>query len=52
MSTTLQLLNVLDQWSEGLEDGLEINVTYTDFQKAFDSVQPKILSVIEEVKKI
>ena len=37
-STTLQLLKVLDEWTEMLENGHNIDILYTDFQKAFDSV--------------
>jgi len=37
-STTLQLLKILDDWTEILESGDLIDVVYTDFQKAFDTV--------------
>jgi hypothetical protein len=37
-SATLQLLNVLDDWTKILDSGDLIDVIYTDFQKAFDSV--------------
>ena len=37
-STTLQLLKALDDWTEALENGYEVDVIYTDFQKAFDKV--------------
>jgi len=37
-STTLQLLKVLDEWSEMLEHGGQIDVLYTDLEKAFDRV--------------
>ena len=37
-STVLQLLRVLDDWTEALDARLPIDVIYTDFQKAFDSV--------------
>ena len=36
-STTLQLLEVLDKWTEAIDDGLEVDYIYTDFMKAFDS---------------
>jgi hypothetical protein len=35
-STVLQLLKVLDEWSECLESGGQMDVIYTDFEKAFD----------------
>ena len=37
-STVLQLLKVLDQWTEILDSGGEVDVVYCDFQKAFDQV--------------
>ena len=37
-STTLQLLHVLEEWTKALDEGEEIDVIYTEFQKAFDSV--------------
>ena len=37
-STMLQLLNLIDQWTKYLEDGGQIDVIYTDFEKAFDKV--------------
>ena len=37
-STALQLLEVIDKWSEALDEGLDIGCMYTDFQKAFDKV--------------
>ena len=37
-STTLQLLRVLDRWTQELDQGNEIESLYLDFQKAFDSV--------------
>ena len=37
-STTLQLLKALDDWTEALDNGFEVDVIYTDFQKAFDKV--------------
>ena len=41
--TTLQLLNVLDDWTEALDNGHIIDIIYTDFQKAFDLVPHKRL---------
>jgi len=37
-STNLQLLSVLDKWTKDLDDGGQIDVIYTDFEKAFDKV--------------
>ena len=41
--TILQLFNVLDNWTESLESGGQIDVLYTDFEKAFDRVPHKRL---------
>ena len=47
-STTLQLLNVLDKWTKLLDTGTPIDVVYTDFQKAFDSVpHRRLMSKLE-----
>ena len=37
-STVLQLIKVLDSWTEALENGGCIDVLYCDFRKAFDKV--------------
>ena len=37
-STTLQLLKVLDDWTEVLDRGGYVDVVYCDFMKAFDTV--------------
>ena len=37
-STSLQLLNVLDQWTEALDNNETIDAIYMDFMKAFDKV--------------
>ena len=37
-STALQLLRVLDKWTEALDDGLSVDCIYMDYQKAFDTV--------------
>jgi hypothetical protein len=37
-STLLQLLKVLDIWTECLDRGSEVDVIFLDFQKAFDKV--------------
>ena len=42
-STVLQLLKVLDKWTECLETGGQIDVIYTDLEKAFDKVPHKRL---------
>ena len=42
-STSLQLLNVLDKWTEALDNGSSIDVIYMDYMKAFDTVPHKRL---------
>ena len=42
-STVLQLLSVLDYWTEKLEKGGQVDVIYTDFEKAFAKVPHKRL---------
>ena len=37
-STTLQMINVMDEWTKIIDSGGDIDVIYTDFQKAFDTV--------------
>ena len=37
-SCTLQLLEVIDKWTEALDRGYDVDCIYTDFQKAFDKV--------------
>jgi hypothetical protein len=37
-STALQLLRILDDWTAALDSGGQIDVIYTDFEKAFDRV--------------
>ena len=37
-STTLQLLNVLNDWTNSLENKFTTDCIYLDYQKAFDSV--------------
>jgi len=37
-STALQLLKVLDTWTEILDRGGQLDVIYLDFMKAFDTV--------------
>ena len=42
-SNTLQLLKVTDEWVNIIEDGGQVDVIYTDFEKAFDRVPHKRL---------
>ena len=42
-STSLQLLNLVDYWTECLEVGGQIDIIYTDFEKAFDKIPFKRL---------
>ena len=37
-STQLQLLEVLDKWTEALDEGHSIDCVYMDYAKAFDTV--------------
>ena len=37
-STVLQLLKVTDDWVKALEEGGQIDIVYTDFEKAFDKI--------------
>jgi len=37
-STVLQLLKILDDWTLQLDAGKQVDVIYTDFEKAFDKV--------------
>lgn len=42
-STVLQLLTLLDKWTQSLESRGQTDVIYTDFEKAFDKVPHKRL---------
>lgn len=42
-STVSQLLKIMDKWTELLETGGQIDVIYTDLEKAFDKVPHKLL---------
>ena len=47
-STVLQLLKVIDKWTEILDRGGVIDVIYCDFQKAFDTVpHRRLLHLLE-----
>ena len=37
-STVLQLLKIMDDWTYNLDQGKQIDVIYTDFERAFDKV--------------
>ena len=37
-STTLQLLQILDKWTECLEHGGQVDVIYIDLEKTFDKI--------------
>ena len=37
-STVSQLLSLMDKWTEALEQGGQVDVIYTDLEKAFDKV--------------
>ena len=39
----MQLLKAMDMWTDSLESGYQIDVIYTDLQKAFDKVPHKRL---------
>ena len=41
-SCTTQLLEVMDEWTEILDDGGSIDAIYMDFQKAFDACSRKL----------
>jgi len=38
LSTVLQLLKIFDDWTYKLDQGVQIGVIYTDFEKAFDKL--------------
>ena len=42
-STSLQLLNVLDRWTQAIDQGKSIDVIYMDYMKAFDTVPHRTL---------
>ena len=50
-STTLQLLNVLNDWTNSLENKFATDCIYLDYQKAFDSVPHKrLISKLQSYK--
>ena len=50
-STTLQLLKVLDEITEQIDCGYEVDVIYTDFRRAFDSVShKKIITKVSQTR--
>ena len=42
-SCTLQLLTCIELWTSNLDKGIPMNILYTDFQKAFDTVPHNLL---------
>jgi len=42
-STVLQLLHILDKWAKLLEEGRQVDVIYSEVEKAFDKVPLKRL---------
>ena len=50
-SITLQMLEVLDKWTEALDTGLSIDCIYLDYKKAFDTVpHNRLLSKLKAYK--
>ena len=43
-STALQLLCIMDDWTKNLDIGAQVDVIYTDFAKAFDTVSLQIIN--------
>ena len=47
-STVIQLLKIMDEWTYNLDKGIQIDVIYTDFEKAFDKVpHQRLISKLE-----
>ena len=51
-STGLQLIKVLDEWTEVIDTGAQINCVFCDFMKAFDKVPHRRLLGKEESYRI
>ena len=51
-STILQMINVMNYWTEAIDGGNHIDVIYCDFMKAFDKVPHKRLLKILQYYKI
>ena len=49
-SCTLQLLTCIELWTSNLDKGIPMDILYTDFQKAFDTVPHNLLFL--KLKKI
>ena len=50
-SCTTQLLSVIETWTDQLEKGMDIDVLYFDFSKAFDTVpHRRLLSKLQSYK--
>ena len=48
-STTFYFLKVLDEWTEVVDRGKEVDVVYLEFRKAFDSVPHlRIINILEQ----
>ena len=48
-STQLQLLGVLDKWTEALDEGHSIDCVYMDYAQAFDTV-PHRRTTLQTIK--
>ena len=47
-STVLQMLTVMEKWTEAVDDGLEVDYIHLNFMIAFDKVlHQRLLSKIE-----
>ena len=48
-SAVLQLLKIVDHWTFNRDHGLQIDVIYADFEKAFDKVPRQALISVTSV---